>query len=62
MNENSTWFKFRMFMQECLRVLKVTKKPDKVEFTTIVKMSGLGIIIIGIIGFVISMLKVLIFP
>jgi protein transport protein SEC61 subunit gamma-like protein len=51
-----------MFMQECIRVLRVTKKPDKIEFTTIVKMSGLGMIIIGLIGFTIAMLKALIFP
>lgn len=49
-------------MQECLRVLKVTKKPDKVEFMTIVKMSGLGMAIIGLVGFTITMLKILIFP
>ena len=51
-----------MFMQECLRVLRVTKKPDKTEFMTIVKMSGLGIAIIGLIGFTITMLKTLMFP
>ena len=62
MNENSIWFKLRKFMQECLRVLKVTKKPDKVEFMTIVKMSGLGMAIIGLVGFTITMLKILIFP
>jgi len=49
-------------MQECLRVLRVTKKPDKLEYSTIVKMSGLGMAIIGLVGFTISMLKVLIFP
>ena len=62
MNENSIWFKLRMFTQECFRVLRVTKKPDKVEFTTIVKMSGLGMLIIGLVGFIISMLKILVFP
>ena len=48
--------------QECFRVLRVTKKPDKVEYMTIVKMSGLGIIIIGLVGFTVSMLKILMFP
>jgi protein transport protein SEC61 subunit gamma-like protein len=61
MNENSIWFKLRGFIQECFRVLKVTKKPDKIEFMTIVKMSGLGMIIIGLIGFIIAMLKILVF-
>ncbi len=45
------------FLRECLRVLKLTKKPDAVEFKTIVKASGLGITIIGLIGFLITMIK-----
>jgi len=44
-----------------MRVLRVTKKPDRIEFTTIVKASGLGILIIGLIGFIIQMVKVLFF-
>ncbi len=48
------------FFKEMLRVLKVTKKPDANEFKTIVKASGLGIAIIGLIGFVIAMAKQLI--
>ena len=63
MNEEkpSFLFKLKRFYIECTRVLKVTKKPDSVEFKTIVKVSGLGIIVIGIIGFIISMLKQLFF-
>ena len=38
------------------RVLKITKKPDMEEFQTIVKITGLGIIIIGFIGFLINMI------
>jgi len=37
--------------------LKITKKPDAVEFKTIVKISGLGIIVIGLIGFAIHFIK-----
>jgi protein transport protein SEC61 subunit gamma-like protein len=44
-------------LKEWQRVLRVTKKPDSVEFKTIVKISALGIVIIGTIGFVIQMLK-----
>lgn len=62
MDENSWVFKLRRFIQECFRVLRVTKKPDKLEFTTIVKMSALGMMIIGLVGFTLSMLKTLIFP
>ena len=53
--------KFKSFLKECLRVYKITKKPTGDEFKTIVKVSGLGIIVIGLIGFVISMLKQLLF-
>ena len=53
--------KFKRFLVECKRVLKVTKKPDAFEFKTIVKVSGLGMILIGLIGFLIQMLKQLLF-
>ena len=49
------------FFKECKRVLKITKKPDKVELKTIVKISGLGIIAIGLIGFIIHFIKELLF-
>lgn len=62
MNINSYWVKFKSFVNECLRVLRVTRKPDKVEFKTIVKVAGLGMILIGLIGFVITMVKQLLFP
>ena len=42
-------------LKEYKRVLKITKKPSTEEFKTIVKASGLGIIIIGVIGFAIHM-------
>ena len=37
--------------------LKVTKKPNKEEYLTIVKVSGLGILLIGLMGFLIQMIK-----
>ena len=49
--------KLKNFVIECKRVLKITKKPSGQEFKTIVKVSGLGIVIIGLIGFVIGMIK-----
>lgn len=58
---NSIMFRIKDFWRECLRVLKVTKKPDAVEFKSIVKVSGLGIIIIGLLGFTVQMIKVLFF-
>ena len=49
--------KAKRFIKECARVLKVTKKPNRDEFKTIVKVSGLGILIIGLVGFIIQMIK-----
>ncbi len=51
--------KLKSFIGECIRVFKVTKKPSKEEFKTIVKVSGLGILFIGLIGFVVHILWVL---
>lgn len=53
--------KAKKFLRECLRVLKVTRKPSQDEFKTIVKVSGLGMILIGLIGFLIAMGKQLLF-
>ncbi|HJO02069.1 MAG: protein translocase SEC61 complex subunit gamma [Candidatus Woesearchaeota archaeon] len=62
MDLSSYWIRFKSFINESIRVLKVTRKPDKIEFKTIVKVSGLGMIIIGLVGFIITMLKQVIFP
>ncbi|WP_091710921.1 protein translocase SEC61 complex subunit gamma [Methanolobus vulcani] len=41
-----------------LRVLKLTKKPSREEFLTIAKVAGLGILVIGFLGFLIYVLLV----
>jgi len=53
--------KLKLFYVQCARVLKITKKPTTFEFKTIVKVSALGIFIIGLLGFVVSLLKMLFF-
>ena len=58
-NENSMVFKFKRFCKECARVLRVTKKPNNLEFKTIVKASGLGILILGLLGFIVQMMGML---
>jgi len=60
-NKTSWRYKIKSFIQESIRVLKVTKKPDSIEFKTIVKVSAMGILIIGLIGFLIQMMKLLFF-
>jgi protein transport protein SEC61 subunit gamma-like protein len=38
------------------RVLRVAKRPDREEFINVAKITGLGIIVIGVVGFVISLI------
>lgn len=49
--------RIKVYSIECLRVLKITQKPTSTEFKTIVKVSGLGMLVIGFIGFVIVIVK-----
>lgn len=57
MNIASWPVKIKSYIIECKRVLKITKKPDSTEFKTIVKVSGLGMLVIGFIGFLITLVK-----
>ncbi|MBN2053123.1 protein translocase SEC61 complex subunit gamma [Candidatus Woesearchaeota archaeon] len=54
------WGKIKDFYVQCKRVMRITKKPTKEEFITIVKVSGLGILAIGLIGFVLHLINQLI--
>jgi protein transport protein SEC61 subunit gamma-like protein len=56
-----TWLKLKSFLIQTQHVLKVTRKPTRDEFKTIVKITGLGIAVIGAIGFILQMGKQLIF-
>lgn len=49
--------RIRRFITECKRVLRVTRKPDKQEFLIIVKISSIGMAVIGLIGFAVFFLK-----
>ncbi|RAP49782.1 MAG: protein translocase SEC61 complex subunit gamma [Methanosphaera sp. SHI613] len=49
------------FLKQCERVLRVSKKPDADEYKTVAKVTGLGIIIIGVVGFIVSILSQVLF-
>ena len=49
----------REFWQQAVRVLKLAKKPDMNEFKRMVKIVGLGFIILGIIGYVFQLIAYL---
>lgn len=44
------------------RVLSVARKPDKEEFIKSTKITGAGIILIGVLGFIIFLIYVLVVP
>ena len=46
--------KLKSFVSQCARVWHLLKKPDRIEFTTVAKVSAIGLAIIGAIGFLIS--------
>ncbi len=45
-----------MFYHKCVRVWKTLKKPTKKEFEMTAKVSAIGILILGVIGFIISII------
>lgn len=49
------------FLKQCERVLRVSKKPDAEEYKTVAKVTGLGIIVIGLVGFVVEIVSQLLF-
>ncbi len=46
----------KSFYGKCKRVWMVLKKPTKDEFLKVAKVSAVGILIIGMIGFIISLI------
>ncbi len=46
----------KQFIKECRRVWSITKKPTNEEYQVIIKVAGLGILAIGLIGFLVSII------
>jgi protein translocase SEC61 complex gamma subunit len=49
-------FNILAYIRECRRVLNVASRPRRKEFEQIVKITGLGIVLVGIIGALLSFL------
>lgn len=47
-------------LKQYRRVLYISRRPDRDEFLNVAKITGIGIIIIGVIGFVITLVAQLI--
>lgn len=52
--------KLKIFFKKSRRVWMALKKPSKEEFEMTAKVSAIGILILGVIGFIISMIVELI--
>jgi protein transport protein SEC61 subunit gamma and related proteins len=48
--------KIKSFFGKCKRVWMVLKKPTRDEFLKVAKVSAVGILIIGVLGFLISII------
>lgn len=48
--------KIEEFVNSSTRIFNVSRKPSTQEYTTMVKVIGAGIILIGIIGFIVKLI------
>lgn len=53
--------RLKRFWRESVRVLRATKKPSKVEYRSALKVTALGIALLGVIGFVIFLIVQILF-
>jgi len=49
--------RIRSFIYNAVRVLKLAKKPKREDFSFVAKVTGLGILLIGAIGYVIESIR-----
>ncbi len=47
--------KAKDFIDSSKRIFTISKKPSGSEFRTMLKVTGIGIIIIGVIGYIVSL-------
>ena len=48
--------RLKSFAIECRRVFFITKKPSMQDYKVIVKVSAIGMLIIGFVGFIITII------
>ena len=53
MEKQSLLVKAKRYIMQCRRVLRITQKPNMEEFKSIVKITGIGMLAIGFIGFLV---------
>jgi len=48
---------FKKIYRESVRVLKLTTRPDRQEFSMVAKITGLLIVVLGFVGYIFTSLK-----
>lgn len=48
-------FNFDEFVQSSTRIFNVSRKPGMNEYKVMAKVTGLGIVLIGVIGFIVKL-------
>ncbi len=49
----------KAFLKNCRRVFKITRKPSREEYEQAIKLTALGMTVIGGIGFLVQMLAMM---
>lgn len=57
----SFFIKTKLFIGKCIRVLRIARKPTSKEVSLVSKVSALGVLAIGTLGFIISIIFLLAF-
>jgi len=52
----------KSFISQCARVWTITKKPTSEEFKLVAKASAIGVLIIGLLGFLIAIITTNLIP
>jgi len=54
--------KLASFFQQCVRVWHLLRKPSSEEFKTVSKISAIGLGLIGLLGFIITLIMNFVYP
>jgi len=54
--------KFKSFTAQCVRVWHLLRKPTSQEFKAVSKISAIGLGLIGVLGFIITIIMNFIYP
>jgi protein transport protein SEC61 subunit gamma-like protein len=54
--------KVASFFQQCVRVWHLLRKPSSEEFKTVSKISAIGLGLIGLLGFIITLIMNFVYP